>query len=308
MRLGSQPVKKVARGSDPGRAHSALVARGVASHALATVRSYPAVESRAGGAPRRPGKRNDGMNGRGRTILGATAALMLLIGLHAGGAPPGLGLEDLVGTAHAQGAKKPAPAAQVGDQIITLEEVEQAVKPQLSKLEEQRYALLEERLELLIGERLLAQEAKKRNVSVDQLLKTEVYGKATEVSDAEVSAFVTQNRARLPQGDEAELKLKVWDYLRAQKVGERRREYIQGLRGQAKVAVYLQAPAPARVQVSADKGFVRGPADAPVTIVEFSDFQCPFCSRVTATVKQVLEKYPGKVKWVFRDYPIPSLH
>ena len=50
------------------------------------------------------------MNGRGRTILGATAALMLLIGLHAGGAPPGLGLEYLVGTAHAQGAKKPAPA------------------------------------------------------------------------------------------------------------------------------------------------------------------------------------------------------
>jgi protein-disulfide isomerase len=119
---------------------------------------------------------------------------------------------------------------------------------------------------------------------------------------------MTQNRARLPQGDEAELKLKVWDYLRNQKVNERRQAFIQSLRAQTAVAVYLQAPAAARVPVSADKGFVRGAKDAPVTIVEFSDFQCPFCKNATATVKQVVEKYQGKVKWVFRDFPIPSLH
>jgi len=212
--------------------------------------------------------------------------------------------------AHAQDAKAAAaPAAKVGEEVITLGEVEQAVRPQLAKLDEQRQSVLEEKLDQMIGERLLAQEAKKRGVSTDQLLKTEVYAKTPEVTDADVSVFMTQNRARLPQGgDQAELKLKVWDYLRNQKVTEARQTFIQDLRGKNAVTVYLQPPDSARVPVNADKGFMRGAKDAPVTIVEFSDFQCPFCKNAATTVKQLVEKYPGKVKWVFRDFPIPNIH
>jgi protein-disulfide isomerase len=231
-----------------------------------------------------------------RTILAAGPILALFVGVQAPGAQP------------TQGAKVTTPAAKVGDEVITLEEVEQALRPQLAKIEEQRHALLDEQLDQLIGERLLAQEAKRHGMPVDQLLKSEVYAKAAEVTDGEVSSFIAQNRARLPQGDEAELKVKVRDYLRNQKVNERRQAFVQGLRAQSAVAVYLQAPAAARVPVSADKGFVRGAKDAPVTIVEFSDFQCPFCKNATTTVKQLVDKYPGKVKWVFRDFPIPSLH
>ena len=115
------------------------------------------------------------------------------------------------GTAVAQKdpAKNPAPAARVGDEVITIEEVEQGVKPQLAKLEEQRYEILDQRLEQLIGERLLSQEAKRRNVSVEQLLKTEVFGKAPEVPDSDVTAFINQNRARMPKMDDKELRLKV---------------------------------------------------------------------------------------------------
>ena len=208
--------------------------------------------------------------------------------------------------ADAQGAR--GPAAKVGDEVITMDEVEQSVKPQLAKIEEQRFAILEEKLDQLIGDRLLSQEAKKRGVSVEQLLKNEVYGKAPEVPDAEVTDFIAKNRSRLPQGDEAEMKLKIWDYLRAQKVNERRQAYVQSLRAQGKVAVYLEAPTAARVAVNTSRGFVRGTKDAPITIVEFSDFQCPFCKTATATVKQVLERYPGKVKWVFRDFPLTAIH
>jgi protein-disulfide isomerase len=214
------------------------------------------------------------------------------------------------GTAVAQKdpAKNPAPAARVGDEVITMEELEQAVKPQLAKLEEQRYEILDQRLDLLIGERLLAQEAKRRNVSVEDLLKTEVYGKAPDVPNSEVEAFITQNQGRLPKMDDKELRLKVWDHLRSQKVNEQRQAYTQGLRAQSKVTVLLQEPTSARYEVSGDRGFSRGPKDAPVTIVEFSDFQCPFCKTATVTVKQVLDKYPGKVRLVFRDYPLASLH
>jgi hypothetical protein len=91
-------------------------------------------------------------------------------------------------------------------------------------------------------------------------------------------------------------------------VNQQRQAYIQMLRAQAKVAIHLEEPARARAQISPDKGFARGPKEAPVTIVEFSDFQCPFCKNVLPSVAQAMDRYPGKIKWVFRDFPIVSIH
>jgi protein-disulfide isomerase len=205
---------------------------------------------------------------------------------------------------------KGAPAAaKVGDEVISMEEVERAAATPLAKLEEQRYAVLDEKLQQLIGQRVLTQEAKQRGMSIEDLLKLEVYGKAPDVPDADVTTFIAQNQARLPQGgDEAGLRLKVWDYLRSQKVNERREAYIQDLRRRRTVAVFLEAPVGSRAAVGLGSGFVRGPDDAPVTIVEFSDFDCPFCKNVVATVKEVLGKYPKQVRWVFRDFPLAALH
>jgi len=223
----------------------------------------------------------------------------------------GIGLLAVVlgaGQAAAQKAPTGKPAASVGGEVITLEEVEQAVRPQLTKLDEQRYEILDQKLDQLIGERLLAQEAKRRAVSVEQLLKSEVYAKAPEVPEPDVVAFINQNRSRLPKMDEQELRLKVWDHLRSQKVNDQRQAYVQALRNQGKVTVFLAEPASTRFEVNAERGFAVGPKDAPVTIVEFSDFQCPYCKNATATVKQILDKYSGKVRLVFRDYPLVSIH
>jgi protein-disulfide isomerase len=61
--------------------------------------------------------------------------------------------------------------------------------------------------------------------------------------------------------------------------------------------------------VSADDDPFWGPADAPVTIVEFSDFQCPYCARfVTQTLPQIKQAYEGKVRFVFRDFPLSQIH
>lgn len=70
----------------------------------------------------------------------------------------------------------------------------------------------------------------------------------------------------------------------------------------------LEEPATARAQVDPDRGFARGPKDAPVAIVEFSDYQCPYCRAALGTIHEILARYPEKVKWVFRDFPIESLH
>jgi len=222
-----------------------------------------------------------------------------------GGGP---GLVPVVEAQETPGSKSVAPAAGVDGEVVLLAEVEQALSAELAKLEQQRFDLLEQKIEQLIGARLLAQEAKKRGTTLEQLLKAEVYARAPEVTDDEVTTFMTQNRARLPQADEAELRLKVWDYLRSQKLNQQRQTYVQTLRARAKVAIHLQEPSGARVQISPDKGFARGPKEAPVAIVEFSDFQCPFCKTVLPIVAQVMDRYPGKIKWVFRDFPIVSIH
>jgi protein-disulfide isomerase len=74
------------------------------------------------------------------------------------------------------------------------------------------------------------------------------------------------------------------------------------------VVVNLKPPPVLRVEISAGGVPFRGPAKAPVTIVEFSDFHCPFCRRVIPTLAQLESRYGDKIKLVFRDFPIDSLH
>ena len=204
--------------------------------------------------------------------------------------------------------RTPAPAARIGDETIALDELYRAAEKELRQLDLQRHELLESKLDQLIAQRLLNGEAKRRGLSVEQLLEEEVNRKAPKVSDEEVTAFIAKNRGRLSAEDDGELRLKVWDYLRGQKVNQQRNDYIRTLRLKAGVAVLLPEPSAARVQVDSDKGFVLGPKDAPVAIVEFSDFQCPFCRTAVATLKQLMAEYKEKVKLVFRDFPLADIH
>ncbi|MFO1519032.1 MAG: DsbA family protein [bacterium] len=58
------------------------------------------------------------------------------------------------------------------------------------------------------------------------------------------------------------------------------------------------------VAVSTDGSPTQGPDNAPITIIEFSDFQCPFCKRAVPTMKQLMKDYDGKIRWVFRQHPL----
>jgi len=86
------------------------------------------------------------------------------------------------------------------------------------------------------------------------------------------------------------------------------KEFLKGLRAAAKIEVFLAPPPIFRAAVATADAPVRGAATAPVTIVEFSDFHCPFCRRAQPVINQVLAKYGDKVKLVFRDFPLDNLH
>ena len=229
----------------------------------------------------------------------ATGVVLLLFGL--------LGARVAIGDEGQGKTKEQRAAARVDEQVITMQELENALAAQLAKLQEQKYQLIQSKLDELIEERLLEQEAKRRAMTVEALLKAEVSSKVPEVTDAEVTSFITENKARL-RGETAELRPKVRDYLRDQRVGQQAKVFVARLRQGAKVAIFLEEPEPIRVAVKGEGAFVKGPKDAPVTLVEFTDFHCPFCGKAVATLKDVMREYDGKIRWVFRDFPIASLH
>jgi protein-disulfide isomerase len=113
----------------------------------------------------------------------------------------------------------------------------------------------------------------------------------------------------VPAGtDETEAREQIRTRLQSQKLAAQREAFMQSLRKTAKVTVNLEAPPVTRMEVSVDGAPLRGPKSAPITIVEFSDFHCPFCKRVNPTLKEIEEKYGEKVRIAFRDFPLDQLH
>ncbi len=224
------------------------------------------------------------------TILGALALLLAL-------APQ----------AGAQTPARSEPLAEVDGQAITAEEVEKALGAQLARLQEQIYAMKRQKVEALIGERLLAKEAARRGVAAPALLDAEVTSKVGLVTEQEIETFYQANKAQ-QKGDEASFREQIRGYLQNQKLQGRREAFLNSLRSQAKVVLHLLPPPVFRAQVSADGAPFKGAATGPVTIVEFTDFHCPFCKRVQPTLSAVLARYGDKVKVVHRDYPIDQLH
>src|SRR3989449_11504500 len=207
----------------------------------------------------------------------------------------------------ARPAPRSEPLAEVNGEVITAEEIEQALGAQLRRLEQQIYDMKRQKLEAVIGERLVAREAAKQSLSVQALLDAEVAAKAGTVADEEVETFYQANKARL-KGDEAEARERIRAHFQSQKLVARRQAYLQSLRSQATMVIRLQAPPVFKAEVGVEGAPFLGPAAAPVTIVEFSDFQCPFCKQVVPTLTQVRSRYGEKVKLVYRDFPIDGIH
>ena len=74
---------------------------------------------------------------------------------------------------------------------------------------------------------------------------------------------------------------------------------------QARAQQQLEAKAKDARAVTADRDHIRGNPSAPVSLIEYSDFECPFCKRFHATPKVLLERFGGKVNWVWRHFPLP---
>ena len=162
-------------------------------------------------------------------------------------------------------------------------------------------------LEALIGDDIIGRAAGKRGMSVPQFLSEELQKRARPVADADIEAFYTANKAQAQGRSLDEVRPAIADILKRQRRDEAREALLVELRTDAGVTPISLEPPRRTVEVSAQDP-VRGPANAAVTIVEFSDYQCPFCARVTPTLAKIRATYCDRVRIVCKDFPLEEIH
>ena len=190
--------------------------------------------------------------------------------------------------------------ARVGTRAITATELEAAAAPGLILPSTRAWEVKRLALAEMVDRELLGQEASRRGISVDALVRAEIDARATPVQPWDVDAHLAAHAAELEPYGEAGARAEAERRVRAERVAQRRFGFLAELRARTAVAVAL---APPRVAVE-PVGASRGPAGAPVTIVEFCEFQCPYCRRVQPTLGQVLARYGDRVRLVYRHYPL----
>jgi protein-disulfide isomerase len=197
--------------------------------------------------------------------------------------------------------------AQVGSDTVSLADFERFAGKDYFHRREAHYRFQQEKLDEYLNAVLLTKEAKRRNVAVETLLHEEVYSKVIPTSDGEISAFYQANKGRLG----AELTIvrdQIREHLRSQKTDTQKTLFFKSLRANAKIVSYLKVPEPYRAElVTAGSPFL-GNEHAPITIVKFEDFQCPFCKQAQPAFTSVLNRYDGKVRLVHKDLPLDSIH
>ena len=222
---------------------------------------------------------------------------------------PTVALLLLAAAIQARPAATPTPSptlALLDGQPITAADVESIGGSSFTNARVQYYNAQRGAVEEAITRRLLEKEAKARSVTVEELLKAEVEAKVAPVSPADQKSFYDTNKARyFANVPEPEAMKQIEKGLGQQRLQQRRAEYASSLRAKANVKLLIDPP---RMTVAVDDDPAKGPADAPVTIIEFSDFQCPYCSRVTPTLARLKDRYGDSIRIVFRDYPLLQIH
>ena len=178
------------------------------------------------------------------------------------------------------------------------------ISPKLTRLQQQAYQARLEALDELIGDRLVEKAAAEQDMTTPEFLRHEIDRKVEDPTEEEVSAFYKAQKSRIKQPLEA-IRDQIVKFLKSEEREKLQRQLIDGLRKKSEVAVMLTAP---RLRFNLENSPRRGPANSQVTIVEYSDYQCPYCRRVQPTLLQILDKYGDKVSLIYKDLPLRQIH
>lgn len=241
-----------------------------------------------------------------RRFVGVTATLLALVAVSC--SPPA-GDAPAPGAPAAAGEEQSAPAGRYAGREVSVGDVDTWIKDKLfdnatgNRNASRLYEIRKRALEQMAAEQALETAAAQAGKEREALLREEIE-KRTTVTDDEVKAFYEQNKARYGDREFAKLEESIRRQLQQQKRLAAVEEYLGGLRASAGYESLLEPP---RFEITGD-GPSKGPDDAPITLVEFSDYQCPFCKNAEPIVAQVLERYPTQVRLVYRHFPLDNIH
>ncbi|MBI2082202.1 MAG: thioredoxin domain-containing protein [Deltaproteobacteria bacterium] len=196
-----------------------------------------------------------------------------------------------------------APLAKLNNEVITEDQIRKIAGTRLVMAEIDLYDARKEAIDQLVQEKLLEEESKKQGVPAPELIKKNVTDK-TNVTDKEVEKFYNDNKDRFGGKGIDEMKPRIKAMLMGQKNQEKMQAYVEQLKKKAKVEYLIAAP---KLEIPEGDAPALGPKDAPIRLVEYTDYECPFCGRARDAVNQVLKEYKGKVRYVIKDFPL-SFH
>ena len=204
-------------------------------------------------------------------------------------------------------AGKPGVAAKVNGEEITEEQLIGDAQLELLQLKKQEYDLKISQLNKLLVDKLIGAEAKKSgSPSTEDFINKNITKGEIKIGDAEYKKFVKEKN--IPESNiNDQVKERIFSYMKEQKKEELVQAYVAKLTKNSPVEVYFKKPK-SNIQVEVGDSPWTGGESAKVTVVEFSDFQCPFCGRAAKTVTEVRKKYGNKIKLVFKQFPLPMHH
>jgi protein-disulfide isomerase len=202
-------------------------------------------------------------------------------------------------------------AARIGDRAITLKELDdrwrQDDPAQQAQAMQAVYEGRRGALEAIVAQMLIEQAAKAKGIPADQFTDAEITRRVKPVTEGQIVSFFQENQSQMQGRPLQAMSPVIRNYLEEQERANAYRALVAELRkGAPPVTMVLDAPR-STIAIEADDPTL-GPATAPVTLVEFSDFQCPFCQRVEPTLKRIRETYGDRVRIVWKDFPLTQIH
>ena len=201
-------------------------------------------------------------------------------------------------------APKAGVVAKINGEEITEEQLVGDAQLELMQIKKQEYDLKMNQLNKMVQDRVLGAEAKKEGLaSPEEFINKKITKGDIKITDVEYKKFVKEKN--IPESNiNEQVKERIYAYMKEQKREEMITAYVAKLTKGNPVEVYFKKPK-SNIQVEIGDAPVTGGDNAKVTMIEFSDFQCPFCGRAAKTVSEVKKKYGNKIKLVFKQFPLP---
>lgn len=196
-----------------------------------------------------------------------------------------------------------AVVATIAGQPLKADSLLERLKPIIYKMRSETYELEKQRMDQLIDDTLLLAEANRRQIGPEQIVRAEISDKVRNPTEDEINKFYNENKSRI-SGDLNSIRNQLVSYLQNESRQQLEKDLSARLRKGADIRWMITEPAQPVQNVSVDDDPSRGDANAAVTVVEFTDFQCPACAAMHPVLDEVLKSYGNKVRFVVRDFPL----